>query len=105
MMDDGYDIVFVSNNERLWCWVFLYELVEDGDGVLSVRADEERDSDEQAQWVVGELFLDKPEVWGGERWERDAGDETGWTFRRIGFRRRVCILGFGIWCLRRRYQC
>ena len=46
MMDDGYDIVLVGNNERLWCWIFLYELVEDGDGVFSVRADEERDSDE-----------------------------------------------------------
>lgn len=77
MADDGHDVALVRCGEGGGGGVGGHEGVEGGNGVFAVGADEEGDGDEEAEGVVGELFLDEAEVRGGEGWEGDAGICSG----------------------------
>lgn len=45
MSDDGNDVFDVCCGERFRGGICVHEFVEDGDGVLAVRADEEGNGD------------------------------------------------------------
>ncbi len=64
MAYDVDDIFFIGLNERLRGWIARYEGVEDRDGVFAMRADEEGYGNQQAEGIVGELFLDEPKMGG-----------------------------------------
>jgi hypothetical protein len=73
MLDDRQNLSFLVCGEQCFRGrESTHELVENGDSVFAVRADEEGDGDEELEGVVGELFLDEAEGGGGEGREGNA---------------------------------
>jgi hypothetical protein len=57
MSNQKDDVVFVGSNERFRSWIPLHKFVEDGNRILSMRADQESDSDEETEGIASEFFL------------------------------------------------